>query len=66
MQHITIQQLANININITVKEQAIKIKNYNVIANNLRKGKEIVNNNNSNCANSFNIFLKVYILYLLC
>jgi len=51
MRFITTQQLASFNTNITIKEQATKIKNYNVITNNLRKVKKIVNNNNNNCAN---------------
>jgi len=51
MRLITTQQLTNFNISITIKEQATKIKNYNIITSNLKKAKEVVNNNNSNCAN---------------
>jgi len=51
MQLITIQQFASSNINITIKKQAIRIKNYNIIINNLEKARKIVNNNNNNCAN---------------
>jgi len=51
MQLIIAQQFASINTNITIKEQATRIKNYIVITSNLREAKEVVNNNNNNYAN---------------
>jgi len=48
MRLITIQQFANLSTNITIKKQAIKIENYNIIANNLKKTRKIVNDNNNN------------------
>jgi len=65
MRLITTQQFANLNTNITIKKQATRIKNHNVIANNLKKAKKIASDNNSNCANQFNIFFEACALYLL-
>ncbi len=49
IQYIIAKQLANFSIKTFIKKQAIKVKNYNIITNNLKRAKKIANNNNRNC-----------------
>ncbi len=51
MQLIIAKQFANFSTKTFIKKQTIKIKNYNIITNNLKRPKKITNNNNCNCAN---------------
>jgi len=51
IQLIITKQLASFSTKIFIKKQTIKVKNYNIITNNLKETKRIINNNNHNCAN---------------
>jgi len=42
MRLIIMRQLTSISTNITIKKQTIKIENYNIITNNLKKAKNLL------------------------
>lgn len=50
IQFIITQQSIDFSTNTTIKKQAIRIENYNIIASSLKEARKIINNNNSNCA----------------
>ncbi len=51
IQLIITKQFANFSTKTFIKKSTIKIKNYNIITNNLKKAKKIVSNNNRNYIN---------------
>ncbi len=51
IQLIITKQLASFSTKFFIKKQTIRVKNYNIITNNLKETKRIINNNNHNCAN---------------